>query len=370
MRRLKALCKKESLQIVRDPSSILIAFILPVVMMLIYGYGVNLDTSGIKLGVVMESTDPEAREFLDSFIGSPYFKVQVGHALPEMEDKLIREDIRGILVIPADFAQRLKTPGETAPVQVLTDGSMPNTAKFVENLARATWQSWLATHAQRHGLPLPQQIGVEERFWYNPAAISRNYLVPGSIVIIMTVVGALLTSLVIAREWERGTMEALLTTPMLKAELLISKILPYYVLGMLALFCCVLFAIIAMGVPFRGSAAMLAIVGSVYLLCALGLGLMFSTLTRSQFNAAQATLNAAFLPGVMLSGFIYEIASMPKALQIITMALPARYFVNAMQTLFMAGDIHGILWRNVLFLTIAAAFFLGVTARNTRRTLE
>jgi ABC-2 type transport system permease protein len=369
-RRLAALCKKESLQVVRDPSSILIAFILPVVMLFIYGYGVNLDTSGLKLGIVLEDTGPEARELVDSFIGSKYFITKVGYDRAAMQDELIREELRGLLIIPPDFAKKLNEPGETAPIQIVTDGSMPNTAKFVENLSMAAWRSWLAKRMERQGRELPQQITLEERYWYNPSAISRNYLVPGSITLIMTVVGALLTSLVVAREWERGTMEALLTTPVLKAELLISKVLPYYVLGMGALAGCWLVAVLIMKVPFRGSLLMMVVVSSFYLGSALGMGLLFSTITRNQFNAAQATLNAAFMPGIMLSGFIYEIASMPKPLQLITYLIPARYYVNAMQTLFQAGDIHYLLWTNIAYLTAAALFFLGLTARNTRRTLE
>lgn len=369
-RRLIALCKKEWLQIFRDPSSILIAFILPVVMLFVYGYGVNLDSKGMKVGVLLEDTGPEARELVDAFAGSGFFKLTVGYDRAELEDKLVREDIRGIIVIPSDFARRLKTPGETAPVQIITDGSMPNTAKFVENFARATWQTWMQNRLERQGRTMPQQITVEDRYWYNSSAISQNYLVPGSITIIMTVVGALLTSLVVAREWERGTMEALLTTPILKAELLISKVLPYYVLGIMALLGCVLVATVVMGVPFRGSFVMLAVVGSFYLLSALGMGLLFSTLTRNQFNAAQATLNAAFMPGIMLSGFVYEIASMPKPLQLVTYLIPARYFVSAMQTLFQAGDIHYLLWKNVGFLILAGMFFLGMTTIKTRRTLE
>ena len=186
----------------------------------------------------------------------------------------------------------------------------------------------------------------------------------------MTVIGALLTSLVVAREWERGTMEALLASSVTKGELLLSKVLPYYVLGIISLFLIVAMANLVLGVPFRGSVFALWLVSSFFLLSVLGIGLLISTAARVQFNAAQAALNAAFLPAMMLSGFIYEISSMPYPIRIITLLIPARYFVNAMQTIFLAGDIWAVLLPNLLFLIGAAALFLLLTARITRRRLD
>ncbi len=186
----------------------------------------------------------------------------------------------------------------------------------------------------------------------------------------MTVIGALLTSLVVAREWERGTMEALLASPVTRAELLLSKLLPYYALGMISLLICVGVSVFLLGVPFRGSVAVLWLVGSLFLGSALGLGLLLSTVTRNQFNAAQAALNAAFLPAVMLSGFIYEIRSMPAAIRAVTYLIPSRYFVSAMQTLFQAGDVWAVLLESSLFLAAASAVFIGLTALKTRKRLE
>ena len=213
-------------------------------------------------------------------------------------------------------------------------------------------------------------ITLEPRFWFNPTAESRNYLVPGSITVIMTVIGALLTSLVIAREWERGTMEALLASPATKTEMLLSKLLPYYVLGIVSLLTCVGVSVFLLGVPFRGSLLALWMVGSLFLGSALGLGLLLSTVTRNQFNAAQAALNAAFLPALILSGFIYEIRSMPEVIRGVTYVVPARYFVTAVQTLFQAGDVWSVLFEAMIFLGLASAFFIGVTALNTRRRLD
>jgi ABC-2 type transport system permease protein len=186
----------------------------------------------------------------------------------------------------------------------------------------------------------------------------------------MTVIGALLTALVVAREWERGTMEALLATPMTRTEFLLSKLVPYYVLGIFSLLVCVAVAVFLLGVPFRGSILWLLVVTTFFLLSTLGLGLLLSTLTRNQFNAAQGALNGAFLPAMMLSGFIYEIRSMPAIIRAVTYLIPARYFVSSMQTLFQAGDILPLIGRDVLFLIGSSVFFIGLTAHKTRRRLD
>ena len=369
-RRLLALSRKETLQILRDPSSNLIAFVLPIVMLFIFGYGISLDSAGLRIGLVLEDTGPEARRFADSLFGSPYLRVNSGPDRQEMARLLMLGEVRGFVVVPQDFSARLTRPGETAPLLVITDGAEPNTASFVENYVRNAWDGWRQQRATDRGESPPTGVSIEPRFWFNPSAESRNYLIPGSITVIMTVIGALLTSLVVAREWERGTMEALLASPVTRAELLLSKLLPYYGLGIISLFLCVAVSVWLLGVPFRGSLWVLWLVGSLFLGSALGLGLLLSTITRNQFNAAQAALNAAFLPAVILSGFIYEIRSMPALIRGITYLVPARYFVSAMQTLFQAGDVWSVLWRSILFLGAASVFFLALTALKTRRRLE
>jgi ABC-2 type transport system permease protein len=272
--------------------------------------------------------------------------------------------------VPLDFSAAAKRPGQRESLLVVTDGAEPNTANFVENYVRAILDGWRSQRAAERGEALPRGINLEARYWFNPSALSRNYLVPGSITLIMTVIGALLTSLVIAREWERGTMEALLASPVTRAELLLSKLLPYYVLGMISLLICVLVAVLLLKVPFRGSLWVLWIVGSLFLGSALGLGLLLSTVTRNQFNAAMAALNAAFLPAVILSGFIYEIRSMPDPIRLFTYLIPARYFVTALQTIFQAGAIWPVLLKSMAFLAAASALFIGVTALLTRRRLD
>ena len=369
-RRLRALCLKETLQILRDPSSHIIALILPVVLLFIFGYGINLDASALRVGLVMEDLNPEARHFADNLYGSPYFTVTTGLNRKAMELAMTKQQVRGIVVIPSDFTEKLLRPSANAPVFLISDGSEPNTANFVNNYVQGAWNDWLWQRAKASGEKLPATLSIEPRFWFNTAAESRNYIIPGSITIIMTVIGTLLTSLVIAREWERGTMEALLASPMTRTELLLSKLLPYYVLGIISLFLCVAVSVWLLKVPFRGSLLVLWGVGSLFLASSLGMGLLFSTLLRNQFNAAQAALNAAFLPALMLSGFIYEIRSMPTIIQDVSYLIPARYFVTAIQTLFQVGDVWSILFSSSLFLLLASVFFIGFTAIKTRKGLE
>jgi ABC-2 type transport system permease protein len=369
-RRLIALCRKETLQILRDPSSNIIAFVLPVVMLFIFGYGINLDSSGLRIGLALEDRNPEARGFAESLYGSAYLRVVVSGSRTEVAKALTEGRVRGLVIVPFDFSVKLKRGTEPAPIMVVTDGTEPNTANFVENYVRSAWESWQQQRAAERGEAAAPAVALEPRFWFNPGAQSRNYLVPGSITLIMTVIGALLTSLVVAREWERGTMEALLASPVTRTELLLSKLLPYYALGMISLLVCVAVSVFLLRVPFRGSIGVLFLTGSLFLGSALGLGLLISTATRNQFNAALAALNAAFLPALILSGFIYEIRSMPQVIRAVTYLVPARYFVTAMQTLSQAGVIWPVLLRCMAFLAAASLFFLLLTARKTRRNLE
>lgn len=369
-RRLWALCRKESYQIVRDPSSVLIAFILPVILLFIFGFGVSLDSSRMRVGLVVEGPSAEAQQFADALAGSPYIAAVRGHSRVEMIEALRQGRVRGVVLLPADFSRKLNAGSRAAPVEVLTDGAEPNTANFVASFVQGAWQIWLDQRARSSGVAAVPGITLSPRYWFNSSTVSRNFLVPGSIAVIMTIIGALLTSLVVAREWERGTMEALLSTPVSRTELLLSKVLPYYVLGIASMLICVAVTVWILGVPFKGSLTVLFVVTSLFLGSALGLGLLLSTLTRNQFNAAQAALNAAFLPATMLSGFVFEISSMPLPIQGVTYLVPARYFVSALQTLFQAGQIWPVLWRQMLLLLLSAVFWLGLTAWKTGRRLD
>jgi ABC-2 type transport system permease protein len=369
-RRLRALCWKETLQIFRDPSSILIAFFMPVLLLFIFGYGINLDFSRLRIGLRMEDGGADATAFAAALKGSPWLEVHAYDSRAAMERALVDSQVRGFVVIPQDFSRKMKQPGATAPVQLVADGTEPNIAQFVRSTVNGVWQQWQMQRAEDRGEELRREVSLEPRVWFNPSAESRNFIIPGSITVIMTVIGALLTSLVVAREWERGTMEALLASPVTRTELLLSKILPYYGLGMISLLLCVAVAHWVLRVPFHGTISALWVVGSLFLLSVLGIGLAISTGMRNQFNAAQAALNAAFLPAVMLSGFIYEISSMPVFLRGVTHIIPARYFVSSMQTIFQAGALWQLLLPDILMLAGTTVVFIGLTAKLTKRRME
>lgn len=369
-RRVRALCVKETRQIVRDPSSWLIAVVIPLLLLFIFGYGINLDSSRLRVGVLLEQQSEEALDFAHTITASPYIDPTVSDNRQHLIQLMQAGKIRGLVVIPTDFAQNMARVGATAPVQVITDGSEPNTANFVQGYMEGIWQIWQQQRAEDRGEKFEPLIDVQLRYWFNPAAISQHFIIPGAITIIMTVIGAILTSLVVAREWERGTMEALLSTQVTRTELLLCKLLPYYVLGMLAMLLCMLVSLFILGVPYRGSLLILFFITSLFLLSTLGMGLLISTITRNQFNAAQVALNAAFLPSIMLSGFIFQIDSMPAIIRAVTYVIPARYFVSTLQSLFLAGNITTVLIINVLFLIASAVMFIGLTALKTKRRLD
>lgn len=369
-RRLWALCRKETYQIVRDPSSILVAFVLPVVLLFVMGYAINLDSSTLHLGLLMEDHGPAAVQFERSLKASGTFLVEAGPSREALLQRMAHGELRGVVVVRSDFGARLAEGHGGAAIQVLTDGSEPNTASFVGSYVEGIWQTWQQARNQDQARVGHARIDLRPRAWFNPSTVSRNFLVPGSIAVVMTIIGALLTSLVVAREWERGTMEALLATPVTKAEMLLSKILPYYVLGMIAMLLCLLVAVLIMGVPFRGSLVALALLSTLFLGCALGNGLFLSTVMKNQFNAASAALVSAFLPAMMLSGFVFEISSMPWPLRALTHLIPARYFAGSLQTLFQAGTLGPLLAMDALGLFLLTVFWLGLTARKTGRTLE
>lgn len=369
-RRLAAIVVKESIQVVRDPSSIIVAFVLPLILVFIFGYGLSLDADDLRIALVLKDGSPEARSLADGFLASGYFDVRaVARDRREVEPELVAGRIRGYVVIGADFARRLAAGGP-APVQVIADGAEPNTARFVHNYARGVLSSWLELRGIEQARPAGPPIELEPRFWFNPELASRNFLVPGSIAIIMTLIGTLLTALVVAREWERGTMEALMATPIGIAELLVGKLVPYFLLGIAAMALCVLLALGLFGVPLRGSFAALTLVSAVFLLAALGQGLLISAVSKNQFVASQLALMSGFLPSFLLSGFIFEISSMPAPIRALTYAVQARYLVSSLQTIFLAGDVWALLLPNMGAMLLIAAIFLLASARSTRKRLQ
>ncbi len=370
-RRTMALMKKEFFQIIRDPSSLLISVFLPLLLIFLYGTGVSLDLDHLRVGLVLEDTAPDAQSFTKSLTDSRYFDVAIVRDRRELTNDLMRGDIRGMFVVPSYFTQYRNRPDQIAPIQVIADGSETNTANFVQNYAQGVFQNWLTQEAISAGImqtaPL---ISSEPRFWYNEQLESRFFLLSGSLAIIMTLIGALLTALVVAREWERGTMEALMSTTVGIKELIIGKMVPYFGLGMLSMVLCVAISLIFYGLPLRGSFLLLLLVSALFLFCSLGLGLMISTLAKNQVFAYQITLIVAFLPAYILSGFLFEIYSMPKWIQIMTYVIPAKYFVQSLQCLFLVGNVPSLIFYDCLLIAAIGVVFFLITAMKTAKRLD
>jgi ABC-2 type transport system permease protein len=377
-RRLGALVRKETLQVVRDPSAILMAFVLPAILLFLFAYAVSLDVRNVRIGVVLEDDGAAARELAAAFAASRYFDVTPARHRREVEDLVVSGKLRGVVVIPQGFDRRLASPvpGAAPMIQVLTDGAQPNTASFVSGYADGVLATWLENRAgtrsggARPGGTRPPRVVLEPRVWFNPEVESRKFLVPGSIAIIMTTIGTLLTALVVAREWERGTMEALFSTPAGIFEILLGKLLPYFALGLLATLGCGLLAVTVFGVPLRGSWLALMTLSASFLVPALGQGLLISALARNQFVAAQAAVFSGFLPAFLLSGFLFEIESMPLVIRLFTYVIPARYFVAGLQTVFVAGDVWAQFVPDVLAMLAIGSIFFAVTASRTRKSLD
>jgi len=367
--RFRGLLRKEWLQILRDPSSIAIAFVMPVVLLFIFGYGVTLDAKHIPSALVVEKPNGETASLTAAFFSSPYFAPVRMRDIQQAERALSRREVASILWMRSNFSRRMLSSAE-APIALTVNGVDANNARIVQGYVQQVWDEWLGTLARSEGRPLAVPVSLEARVWFNPTVRSRDYLVPGLIAIIMTLIGALLTAMVVAREWERGTMEALMVTPISMREILVSKLIPYFVLGMGGMGLSVALAVWLFEVPLRGSFWLLWLGSSLFLLVALGMGLLISSVAKNQFVAGQIAIIVTFLPAFILSGFIFEIRGMPTAIQWITHLVPARYYVSILQTLFLAGDIWPVLWPNLLALVLMAAFFLGRTRQISRKRLE
>ncbi|MFO1100608.1 MAG: ABC transporter permease [Xanthobacteraceae bacterium] len=368
-RRIRALVRKETLQVLRDPSSLIVGFVLPLMLLMLFGFGISFDATAVKVGLVIEEPTTETHWFLAALSNSPYFRVQQAADRRMFLDQLAAGRLDGVIVLAGDFAERLAR-GDTAGVQVITDGSDPNTAGLVSGYVRGAWQSWQTQRELGGTGHAAAQIAVLPRIWFNPELESRRYLVPGSIALIQMMIGSLLTALVVSREWERGTIEALLATPVGIVEFIIGKLVPNFLLGMGAMAVCVLAALFVLDIPLRGS--LLALFGftAVFLLVALSLGLLISTVARTQFVASQMAMLVAFLPGLYFSGFMFEIASMPLPLRLFAKIVPANYYVRGLQTIFLAGDIRSVLLPCTAVLLLMSAVLFALTARNTKQRLD
>jgi ABC-2 type transport system permease protein len=367
--RLRGLLRKELYQVLRDPSSVAIAFLLPVFLLLIFGYGISLDAEHVPVAVVIEQPDADTASLAGRFSGTSYFAPVFMGDMVRAEAALRDRSVNAIVHLQQDFSKRLRRP-DGAPIQLIVNGTDANTARLVIGYVQGVWQKWIEELGDESGVSAAVPVSIEQRVWFNSELRSRNYLVPGLIAIIMTLIGALLTALVMAREWERGTMEALLVTPVTMGEVLVGKLVPYFLLGLGSMALSVAMGLWLFRVPFLGSVWVLSCVSALYLLAALGMGLLISTLARNQFVAGMVAIVATFLPAFLLSGFIFDIGSMPAVVQAITRVLPARYFVSSLQTLFLAGNVWSVILPNAAALAVFAILFLGASRRMLRKRLD
>jgi len=365
-RRISALIVKECLQVLRDPSSLLIAFVLPPILLWLFSYAVSLDVDKVPFGVVLEGSGYEARQLAAAYAATPYFRTRVARDRRELDPLLVRGEIIGYAVIPPDFDEALLDPTRSPRVQVIADASSPNTANIVQGYARGVVDAWSRGGAGGAG----GAIALQPRYWFNQELDGRHILTLGGIAIVMTLISTLLTALVIAREWERGTMEAMMSTPAGMVELLISKLAPYFLLGMLAALGCAAMSVFLFGVPFRGSVPALLLTSAFFLVPALGQGLLISTVARNQFVAAQISVFSAFVPATLLSGALFEIDSMPLWLQWLTELIPARHYVSSLQSIFLAGDPWPWLVRDMAGLLAVGALFFALTLLASRKSLD
>lgn len=359
IRRTWAVSRKEFLHIVRDPRSLGMAIAIPMLLLVLFGYALTLDVDNVPMVVWDQSDTPEGRDLISRFGGSRYFAIRKYVTSYEQIDEAINSgEALAALVIPTDFSELLKA-GYDAPVQLLVDGSDSNTATIVLGYVRNVVQGYssqvlIDRMEQLTGQSASPPIDFRPRTWFNPDLESKNYIIPGLIAVIMMVIAALLTSLTIAREWERGSMEQLISTPIKGPELIAGKLLPYFAIGMLDVLLAVLMGEFLFDVPLRGMPALVFVMAAIFLMGALSLGMVISIVTKSQLLASQLAMVLTFLPSFLLSGFMYAIGNMPKAIQVVTYAIPARYFVSLLKGIYLKGVGLEVLIGEALLLTAFA----------------
>jgi ABC-2 type transport system permease protein len=370
-RRTRAMARKEFLHIVRDSRSLAMALAVPVMMLLLFGYALSLDVDRIPTYVYDQDRTPESRELLARFEGSRYFQI-LGYTdnYRDIELRVDRSECLLGVVVPHRYAQDLLA-GRESHVQLLLDGSDSNTASIARGYAEtvtATYGAELQLNAQnrRAGAKTPPPVDVRLRVWYNADLRSKNFIVPGLIAVIIMIIAALITSLTVAREWETGTMEQLLSTPLRPAELLLGKLSAFFVVGLADMLMAIVAGITIFGVPLRGSVWFVFLSSCIFLFGALCWGILISTLARSQLLAYQMGLLTSFLPAFLLSGFIYATENMPVVIQAVTYLVPARYFVTLIKGAFLKGTGFAVLWGEVVILLVYAALVFLLATRKLR----
>jgi drug efflux transport system permease protein len=338
MRRVSALAKKELIQIIRDPRALALAFILPMILLFLFGHAITLDLKNIPFGVLDYDRSASSRSIISDFVSSGYFDYKYRLDKPAQIDSLIqRGDVRLMIVIPTGFEKNIKR-GIPSDIQIITDGSDANTANLATNYAEMILASYnIKILKNLTGKTINPHISIEVRFWYNSDLRSQNFIIPGLIALIMTVISALLTSLTVAREWERGTMEQIITTPVTSMELALGKLLPYFAIAIIDVIIATAVGTLIYNIPFRGNIFILLSFSTLFLFSVLGIGFLISVTTKSQQLAYQYAMLVSFLPTFLFSGLLFPISSMPGVLQKITLLVPARYFVKITRDLFLKG---------------------------------
>lgn len=363
--RVWALIRKESRQMLRDKSTLTLGIVLPALLLLLFGFGLSLDVQQVPVVVVRDTSSPTTRDLYTHLSMSPYFRPSVANSWEEAES-LLRNGHADAIVRrePRDRADQSES------LQIITNGRDSNTARIMRRYLEGALAQWGGGRAPQATGWQPGQAVAETRIWYNHALESRYFLVPGVTALIMTLIGTLLTSLVVAREWERGTYEALAATPVKRHELVIGKTIPYLGLGMAGMCLCLVAAVWIFRIPMRGSVWLIVAVSSLYLLVALGLGLSISAKMKSQFLASQLAIIVSFIPTLMLSGFIFDLKSAPVVAYYIAHLFPATWYVDALQTLFLVGNVQHLIARDIAVMLLFSAVFLGLAWRSITKSLE
>ncbi|WP_035881673.1 ABC transporter permease [Cupriavidus metallidurans] len=369
-RRVTALLRKEVRQMLRDKSNLAVGLLLPVMLILLFGYGLSLDVQNAPVAVVLEDSSPAARDVTAGLQGSRYLAPTWVHDMAQAEALMRAGQVDGIVRIPSDFSRQLASGN--ARIQLLLNGADSTSAASIEGYVGGAIGSWAQRQMDRAGGRGANggNVAVVQRMWFNEAGNSTWYLVPGLLVLVLSLIGAFLTSLLIAREWERGTLESLFVTPVRPLELVLAKLVPYLVIGAINVVTCLLAARFLFEVPIRGSLWVILVASMLYLVVSLLLGLLISGVARSQFKASQMALLTSFMPAMMLSGFVFDLRNVPVVIQAVGQVLPATHFMSLVKTLFLAGDNWPQILRNCTILLLYAVVLTFGTLRTLRKTLE
>jgi len=368
LRRLRALLRRDARELRRDPLALGIAIAGPALLMLLFAFGVSLDTERVRVAIVIEQTTPEAQDLAGAFRNARYFTAFPVHERRAAEAALARGEVNGLIVIGGDFARPVL--GEAAaPVQVLVDGVDGRTGRMVASYAEGAVASWIGQRLLARQTDAVPAARLESRIWFNREIRSRHFIAPGLIALVMTVSGAMLAALLVAREWDRGTMEALLATPATPGDLILARFVALIGLGMLGMGLSLALAVLAMEVPFRGSVAVLTLSAALFMVASLSLGVLVSGVTRNQVRAGRLTLTVGYLPTIMLSGLLFDLRNAPDAIQWLSHLVAGRYFVAILHTLFLAGNLWSVILPNLAGMAAIAALLLAAVARVSRRRL-